>query len=338
MKILIVTDAAPPQVNGVVRTLTQLQTECAELGHQVDFITPGDCFTLPNPLYPEVRLSLFAAKNIRDYLDREQPDAVHIATEGPLGCAARRVCIKENLAFTTSYHTNFPTYFYQKMRVPRALSYKVIRWFHNASAGVMVATEAVKQELRDFNITNLMDWTRGVDTSLFRPTGEKIMELKGPVYIHVGRVSLEKNINEFLDLDLDGTKVVIGGGPDLENLKKKYPDAIFTGPKFGEELVQYYNLGDVFVFPSRFDTFGLVLLEALACGVPVAAYPVNGPIDVIGDSGAGVLDHDLRKAVEGALKISPDFCREYASSFSWQNCAQQFLDNLVLIGDTRKAA
>ena len=183
-----------------------------------------------------------------------------------------------------------------------------------------------------------MDWTRGVDTNLFRPTGEKVMDLKGPVYIHVGRVSLEKNINEFLDLDLDGTKVVIGGGPDLDSLKKKYPDAIFTGPKFGEELVQYYNLGDVFVFPSRFDTFGLVLLEALACGVPVAAYPVNGPIDVIGDSGAGVLDHDLKKAVEGALNISPEFCREYASSFSWQNCARQFLDNLVLIGDHRRAA
>ncbi|MAU40114.1 MAG: alpha-mannosyltransferase [Kordiimonas sp.] len=330
MHILIVTDAWEPQINGVVRTLKQLREECHKLGHKIEVITPQDCpLTLPMPLYPEIRLGFFAKKIIRQYLDTHQPDAIHISTEGPLGLAARRICLQRNLNFTTGYHTRFPEYINARINTPLSWGYRFMRWFHAPSKKILVPTPTMRRELEDAGFNNLADWTRGVDTALFRPTDDRIISLDGPVFINIGRVSKEKNIDAFLKLDLPGTKIVIGEGPYLEELKKRYPDVIFPGAKQGKELIDYYNLGDVFVFPSLTDTFGLVMLEALACGLPVAAFPVTGPLDVVGGADIAILDHDLHKACIEALNIPADRCRDYALEFSWETCAHQFIDNLA---------
>lgn len=329
MKLLIVTDAWHPQVNGVVRTLTTTRAELERLGHKVEVIAPDRFRTIPMPTYPEIRLALAPSRRVRRMIEEAQPDAIHIATEGPLGFAARRYCLKHKLPFTTAYHTRFPEYVRDRAPVPLSLSYAFIRRFHAPAHSVMVATASIEADLERRGFTNIRRWSRGVDTDLFRPGLKDLFaHLPRPVFISVGRVAVEKNIEAFLSLDLPGSKVVVGDGPQLAELKARYPDVTFVGAKHGEELARHYAAADVFVFPSRTDTFGLVLLEALASGLPVAAFPVPGPLDVIGDSPAGVLSEDLRGACLQAVGIDPTVCRDHALGFSWQSCAQQFLANL----------
>ena len=329
MRILLVSDAWAPQVNGVVRTLQQVKAECEALGHRVEVISPDLFRTVPCPTYPEIRLALRPGRGIGRRIDAVRPEAVHIATEGPLGLAARRQCLRRGLPFTTSYHTRFPEYVHARFPVPLALAYAWMRWFHRPSAAVMVATPSIRRDLEARGFDNIADWCRGVDTELFRPGREPALQLPRPVYLYVGRVAVEKNLEAFLAMPIGaGSKLVVGGGPQLAQLQARYPDVRFAGARFGEDLARHYASGDVFVFPSLTDTFGLVLLEALASGLPVAAYPVPGPLDVIGDSGCGVLDQDLARASARALEIPRAHCRAYALQFSWRRCAEQFLQNL----------
>lgn len=328
MRILLVTDAWHPQVNGVVRTLDRVRTECEALGHAVEVVSPDLFRTVPCPTYPEIRLALFPGNKIANRIDAFRPDAIHIATEGPLGFAARRLCVRRGLAFTTSYHTRFPEYVAARLPIGPGPVYRLMRWFHGKSSGVMVATRTIRNDLEERGFESIRDWSRGVDHQLFKPGADPALDLTGPVFTYVGRVAVEKNLPAFLDLDLPGTKLVVGGGPDLDSLRKRYPDAVFTGAKHGEDLVRHYAAGDVFVFPSLTDTFGLVMVEAMACGLPVAAFPVPGPLDVVDGSGAGVLDRDLRKAALGALDIPKDRCIAHAQTFTWQRCAEQFVGHL----------
>lgn len=329
MKIVLVTDAAPPQVNGVVITLSTLTQELLHLGHDVRTIAPVLFRTVPCPTYPEIRLALFPYRGVRAAIEHAQPDAVHIATEGPLGMAARRVCIEQARPFTTAYHTRFPEYVRARVPVPVSWTYAWLRHFHAPAVRVMVATASMRGELASRSIRNTVIWPRGVDIARFQPDGARAFSSRAPVFMYVGRVSVEKNLKAFLDLDLPGEKWVVGGGPQLALLKRRYPEVRFAGPKAHQELPAWYRSADVFVFPSRTDTFGLVLLEALACGVPVAAYPVPGPQDVIGRSAAGVLDGDLRCAALAALDLSADAARRHALTFSWQHVARLFVDYLA---------
>jgi len=336
MRILVVTDAWHPQVNGVVRTLGTLRDELTQMGHEPIFITPDQFRSVPCPTYPEIRLALRPGRRLARTIEANQPCAIHIATEGPLGWAARRYCLKRRLPFTTAYHTKFPEYIRARFRVPLPVSYRLIRKFHAPASTIMVATQTIQDELENRGFERIRRWSRGVDTELFRPRTEEeiralapaVLDLPKPIHLYVGRVAVEKNIQAFLAADLPGTKLVVGDGPQLDELRRKYPEVAFVGAKIGEELAAHYSAASVFVFPSRTDTFGLVLLEALASGVPVAAYPVPGPLDVIGDSPAGVLSEDLAAAARRALAIPADTCRAHALSFSWQACTQQFLDNL----------
>ncbi len=332
MRILIISDAAPPQVNGVVRTLSHLERELAALGHAVLIITPDGFRTIPAPSYPEIRLSLRPGGRLAALIEGFEPEAIHLATEGPLGWAGRRYCLRHGLPYTTSYTTRFPEYLHARWRVPLRWSYGVLRRFHGRGAGTMVATPSMRAELEHWGFTNLRPWTRGVDTSLFRPHPDAMCPWPRPVLLYAGRVAVEKNIEAFLRLDVPGTKVVVGAGPQLAELRQAYPEAEFPGYIVNGKLAAVYASADVFVFPSRTDTFGLVMLEALASGVPVAAFPAPGPLDVIGDSGAGVLDEDLGRAVGQALTISREHCRDYALSYSWQRCARLFLEHLAVIG------
>jgi len=297
-------------------------------------VTPEHFRSLPCPTYPEIRLALKPGRRLARMIENAQPCAIHIATEGPLGWAARRYCLRRKVPFTTAYHTKFPEYIQARFRVPLPLSYAVMRRFHGPSARIMVATQGIESELAKRGFANIGRWSRGVDTELYRPRPEAkgsqgpFAGLPRPLFLYVGRVAVEKNIETFLALDLPGSKVVVGGGPQLETLRRQYPQVHFAGAKFGEDLAQAYSAADCFVFPSRTDTFGLVLLEALASGVPVAAYPVPGPLDVIGNSPAGVLSDDLREAALKALDISPEVARGHALNFSWSACTRQFLDNL----------
>jgi glycosyltransferase involved in cell wall biosynthesis len=331
MRILLVSDAWPPQVNGVVRTLQRVKAECEALGHEVEVVAPDRFRTVACPTYPEIRLALRPGRAIAEHLDRFRPDRIHLATEGPLGIAARRQCLKRGLPFTTSYHTRFPEYLSARFPVPLAAGYAWMRWFHRPSAGVMVATLTIRRELEARGFANVRDWSRGVDTGLFRPDREPALRLPRPVFLYVGRVAVEKNLEAFLGLTLDGSKLVVGDGPRLGELRRRHPDVHFAGARHGEDLARHYAAGDVFVFPSRTDTFGLVLLEALASGLPVAAFPVPGPLDVIGGSGCGVLDEDLASAARRALAIPRERCRAYALRFSWRRCAEQFLATLCPI-------
>lgn len=329
MRIALVTDAWYPQVNGVVRTWTRVIEEAQALGHSFHVVAPRDFRTVPLPTYGEIRIAINPARGVRRALDAFGPDAIHIATEGPLGLAARRLCLRRGWPFTTSYHTRFPEYVSARLPVPLSWGYRVVRWFHRPSSGVLVATASIRAELEQQGFASIRDWTRGVDTELFRPDGPRALDLPGPVFMYVGRVAVEKNLPAFLALDLPGTKVVVGGGPDLESLRRDYPATHFTGPKFGAELAAHYRCADVFVFPSLTDTFGLVLLEALASGVPVAAFPVPGPLDVVGTTGPGVLDTDLRKACLAALAIDRDRCVAHARRFSWRACAEIALAEFI---------
>lgn len=328
MNILIVTDAWTPQVNGVVRTIATVRAELEAMGHTVEVIGPDRFRTVPLPTYPEIRLALGAGRRLRAMVEAMRPDCIHIATEGPLGFAARRWCLKRGIPFTTAYHTRFPEYVRDRVPVPLALSYAVVRRFHRPASAVMVATPSIEQDLVARGFTNIRRWTRGVDTDLFRPRDKGFLDLPRPISLYVGRVAVEKNLEDFLKLDLPGTKVVVGDGPARAELQARYPEVHWAGARHGEDLARHYAAADVFVFPSRTDTFGLVLLEALASGVPVAAYPVPGPLDVVNGSGTGCLSEDLAEAVETALTIPPERCRDYALGFSWRRSAEQFLANL----------
>jgi glycosyltransferase involved in cell wall biosynthesis len=328
VNILIISDAWTPQVNGVVRTIATVRDELELMGHSVAVIGPDRFRTFPMPSYPEIRLAVGAGRRLAPMIDDLRPDCIHIATEGPLGFAARKYCLKRDIPFTTAYHTRFPEYVRDRAPIPLAFSYAVMRRFHRPSSAVMVATQSIEDALAARGFRNIRRWTRGVDTELFRPRDKDFLDSPRPISMYVGRVAVEKNLEDFLKLDLPGTKYVVGDGPAREELQRKYPEAVWAGSKHGEELARYYAAADVFVFPSRSDTFGLVLLEALASGVPVAAYPTPGPLDVINGSGVGVLSEDLQTATTQALGISPEKCREYALGFSWRVSAEQFLANL----------
>ena len=336
MRILIATDAWFPQINGVVRTLSTIAEELEALGHEVAVIGPDRFPTVPMPSYPEVRIAVAPGRRLARMMDAFNPEAVHIPVEGPIGLAARRHCLRRRWPFTTSYHTRAGLYFQSRFGVPGDLVLAVQRWFHNAGNGFMVQTASLERELGAKGFVNIRRWCRGVDTKLFQPRSPLgLPELSRPVFTYVGRVSAEKNLDDFLRLDLPGTKLVVGDGPQLPAYRERYPSAVFVGWKTGEELSRYYTASDVFVFPSRFETFGLVLLEALACGLPVAAYPVHGPIDVIGRAPVGVLDHDLRGAALRALAIPRTLCREFALRFSWRRSAEEFAANLMPIRERR---
>ncbi len=325
MKIVIVTDAWVPQVNGVVRTLKKTRDHLIAFGHDVVMLTPEGYRTIPCPSYPSIPLALFPGRKIARELTHLKPDAIHIATEGPLGMAARRWCLRNNVKFTTSYHTQFPEYLRLRLPIPLSWSYAWFRRFHNKAVHTLVPTESQKQRLEQHGFTNVFVWGRGVDTTTFSPESPQQLDLPRPISLNMGRVAIEKNIESYLNLNVPGTKVVVGDGPDLDMLKQRYPDVIFTGAKFGKELASWVAAADVFVFPSKTDTFGLVLLEAMACGVPVAAYPVTGPIDVIQHGVTGFLDEDLEIAVLNALKLEPIDCIEFAKQRSWEACTSIFL-------------
>jgi glycosyltransferase involved in cell wall biosynthesis len=330
VKIALVTDAWRPQTNGVVQTLSTTCEHLRALGHDVCVIEPNQFRTFPCPTYPEIRLAWFPCRRLAATLASFDPDAVHIATEGTLGLAARHWCLRHRLAFTTSYHTQFPEYVRARLPIPLALSYAHLRGFHGAAQRTMVATPAMQQQLEERGFRNIVRWTRGVDVALFKPAEKAFLAFPRPIAIYVGRVAVEKNIEAFLRTELPGTKVVVGDGPARAELQLRYPSVRFLGYKFGAELAAHIAAADVFVFPSRTDTFGLVLLEAMACGVPVAAYPVTGPIDVVQDGVTGALDTDLRAATLRALQIDPMQCRAHALQHTWENATRQFLSNLAI--------
>lgn len=330
-RILIVSDAWHPQVNGVVRTLNTLTGELREMGHEVEVIGPNRFRTVPCPTYPDISLSLLPARRLVRMIEAFQPEALHIATEGPLGLAARRWAKRKRFAFTTAFHTRFAEYVNARTGIPVRPIYAWMRRFHGAGHGTMVATASLRDELAERGFSNIRPWTRGVDLSQFRTEPREDFGLPRPIFIYVGRIAVEKNIGAFLDLDLPGSKVVVGGGPMLAKFQRDYKDVHFTGPKHGEALARAYAGADVFVFPSLTDTFGLVILEALACGTPVAAYPVTGPKDVLaGAEGiVGAVDTDLRAAALRALTADRQACRRHAETYSWRACAEMFLSHLV---------
>ena len=336
MRILLATDAWEPQVNGVVRTLTRVVKELKAMGHAVEVISPDLFKTFPLQTYPEIQLAIGCYEPVQERFKAFEPEAIHIATEGPIGLAARRICVEWKLPFTTSYHTRFPEYVSARLPLPLAAGYAYMKWFHKPSGRVMVATPTMRDELSTHGFRNISSWSRGVDTEVFHPRREGeadvYADLPRPIFLYVGRVAVEKNIEAFLGLDLPGTKVVVGPGPQLEELRAKYPSVVFTGPKSGETLTAHYNGADVFVFPSLTDTFGLVLLESMACGTPVAAYPAPGPVDILPNSGAGVLAHSptegLKEACLEALRLDRRQVRAFAEKFSWRACAEDFVRNL----------
>ncbi|WP_244598676.1 glycosyltransferase family 4 protein [Rhizobium tubonense] len=330
-RLLIVTDAWHPQVNGVVRSIENTNRELARMGVDVTMLTPEGFRSIPCPTYPEIRLSIASYRRVAARIAKAKPSYVHIATEGPLGLTARRWCKKNGMPFSTTYHTRFPEYVSARLPIPKSWLYAFVRWFHNAGFGCMVATPSLANELKAKGIRNLLPWTRGIDHELFRPQALEAepFGLKRPIFMTVGRVALEKNLPAFLDLDLPGSKVVIGDGPALAELKKLYPDVLFTGPKFGEELATAYAQADVFVFPSKTDTFGNTILEALASGVPVAAYPVTGPADILGGyEKAGAVHHDLTEACLTALTCSREEARALALTYTWEAATKQFIGNV----------
>jgi glycosyltransferase involved in cell wall biosynthesis len=328
MRILVASDAWHPQVNGVVRTYERLSVELAALGVDMQVLAPHAFRTLPCPTYPEIRLALPGFRRVAQRIDAVKPDAVHIATEGPIGWMVRRYCRSRGIKFTTSFHTRFPEYLNQRFAIPAPWTVAILRRFHNAGAGLMVATPSLGRELDELGFERVLPWTRGIDTTLFHPRPVRLFG-EGPVFLYVGRIASEKNIEAFLDLDLPGRKVVVGAGPQLDELSARYPQVLFVGKKTGEALAECYASADVFVFPSRTDTFGMVLLEAMASGLPVAALPVCGPQDIVTDGVTGVLSEDLRQAALSALTLDRGRVTAKAAEYSWEYAARLFLANIT---------
>ena len=332
MKILIVTDAWYPQVNGVCRTLKNLGDELKKIGHQVEYIEPNQFFTVPMPKYNEIKLSLNVWPRVGKLISKADADIIHIATEGPIGIFAKRYCVKNKLKFTSSYHTQFDKYlklYYPYL--PIKLAQKFLKGFHSKAEKILVTTQSMKDELQEigFDKDKMVVWTRGANHGAFQKPKKINLEYKRPIYLYVGRVSIEKNIRAFLDLDLEGTKLIVGKGPDLDKLKKEYPEAKFKGERTNGELASYFASSDVFVFPSKTDTFGIVIIEALKCGLPVAAYPVAGPKDIFNGTNIGSLNNDLKKAALEALKSDRSACIEHAKKYTWENCAKIFLNSAI---------
>jgi len=333
MSIVIVSDAWLPQTYGVGRTLSTTKAMLESWGHEVTLITPDQYLSVPCPTYPEIRLALPVPGAVGRRLAESAPDAVHIATEGPLGLAARSFCLKRGVPFTTAYHTQFPDYLARRTGLSPQRFWPYIRWFHGPSQRVMVATESIRGELRDEGLNHLHHWSRGVDLACFTPDAPSPPEydaIEGPILLYVGRVSVEKNLEAFLGCDYPGTKVVVGDGPAKAQLESRFPHAVFLGKRSGRELAGCYAGADVFVFPSRTDTFGLVMIEALACGVPVAAFPVAGPVDIVTDR-VGALSEDLCRAIDAARYCDRSECAAYGAQFSWEAATGQFLSGLVAL-------
>lgn len=329
MRILLISDAWHPQINGVVTTLTNTRAALKKMGHTVELIAPDRFRTWPCPGYRDVRLAFVCGPRLRPLINAFRPDALHLATEGPVGFAARRYCREQGFGYTTSFHSYFPEYLKLRVGLPLGLSYAYLRWFHSESHHVMAATASLSEDLARRGFQRLVRWSRGVDTELFRPRRKDFIEDLRPIFMYTGRVAIEKNLEAFLALDLPGSKYVVGDGPQREELEARHPKVRFVGYRKGETLARYMAAADVCVFPSLTDTFGLVILEALACGVPVAAYPVQGPRDIIQDRRAGVLHNDLQQAALQALSLHPHDCRRYAMQYSWEQCSRQFVSHLT---------
>ena len=333
MRIVIVTDAWSPQVNGVVRTLQTVQAQLEGRGHAVQVISPDLYGSIPCPTYPEIRLAFVRSGVVGQAIASFQPDAVHLATEGPLCLAARRWCLRSGVPFTTAYHTHFPDYVASRTGLPASWFWSYIRWFHGPAQAVLVSTRSVRQQLRAHGLAQVRPWGRGVDLAAFTPDAQPPSLFAGlprPIQLYVGRVAVEKNLEAFLASDHPGSKVVVGDGPARAALERAYPEAHFTGPMFGTKLAGAYAGADVFVFPSRTDTFGLVMIEALACGTPVAAYPVTGPIDIVTPE-SGALSERLEDAIAAALRCSRAACASHGRSFSWERSTEEFLTGLHYI-------
>jgi glycosyltransferase involved in cell wall biosynthesis len=327
MRILIASDAWRPQINGVVRTLGRVTEELGSLGHRVRVVGPSDFPTVPCPTYPGIRLAAWTGP-LPDVVEDFAPEAVHIATEGPIGLSARRWCRRKGVPFTTSFHTKFPEYFQARVGLPPGILYAYLRWFHGGAVRVMATTDSMRRELEARRFARVVTWCRGVDADLFKPVPKNGVPVARPLAVCVGRVAVEKNLRAFLDMPWEGGKMIVGGGPQLEELRRDYPSVHFTGEKTDAEVAALHAEADVFVFPSRTDTFGLVMLEAMASGVPVAAYPVAGPVDVVTPGVTGVLDENLSTAARAALALSPADCRDFALKHSWRACAEKFLSFL----------
>lgn len=339
MKILIVTDAWTPQVNGVVRTLQAVSREIERMGHVVERISPDQFLSLPCPTYPEIRLALAFAGEIGSRIAKIAPDAIHIATEGPLGLAARRWCLRSGIPFTTAYHTQFPDYIAKRRLAPASWIWRYIRWFHAPASAVLASTPTVRRTLAAHGVANVRHWGRGVDLAAFRPDAPPHPAFAGltrPIQLYVGRIAPEKNVAAFLATRAPGTKVIVGDGPARNALAAAHPDALFLGPLSGEVLAGAYAGSDVLVFPSRTDTFGLVMIEALASGTPVAAFPVSGPIDVL-DSSVACMSDDLDEAIAAALSRDRAECATYGARFTWGVSAAQFIEALAPVRQTRAA-
>ncbi|MBI0474289.1 glycosyltransferase family 1 protein [Sphingomonas sp. MA1305] len=333
MRIALITDAWQPQVNGVVRTLGATRRELEAMGHEVMVVSPDRFATLPCPTYPEIRLALTGRGGVGRLIRAFDPDAIHISTEGPLGLAARRWCLARGLRFTTAYHTQFPDYLAARTGVSAEWFWRYIRWFHRPAEAILTSTASVDDVLRDHGLTHLRRWGRGVDLTLFTPDGPRdpvMATLPGPIQLYVGRVAVEKNVEAFLATNQPGSKVVVGDGPARDALAARYPQAHFRGALYGEALAAAYRSADVFVFPSRTDTFGLVMIEALACGTPVAALPAPGPVDVL-SADVGAIDPSLDLGIAAALAKDRTVCADYAKGFSWTASATQFLHALAPI-------
>lgn len=336
MTILIVTDAWHPQTNGVVTTLEQVVRGARELGHRVEVLDSRSFRTMGLPGYREIRIAInpfSVGRRIRELA----PSSVHIATEGPLGLAARRYLVKQGQPFTTSLHTKFPEYMRARIGLPLRLGYRFLRWFHRPAVSTLVTTSRQQAELEAWGLEHLRVWGRGVDTRLFRPR-PRLYGFDEPLLLYVGRVAVEKNLQAFLELDRPGRKVVVGDGPLRASLERRFPDVTFTGYCYGEDLAEWYAQADVFVFPSRTDTFGLVMLEAMACGTPVAAYPVTGPVDLVTEGLNGALDEDLGSAIERALACERVACRHFAEAQGWDKVVQRFLEDLQPVTLTGSAS
>ena len=333
MRILIVTDAWEPQINGVVRTLQATIGELRGAGHEVGVVSPDLFRSVPCPSYPEIRLAFAGWRKVGRHIRAFAPQAIHISTEGPLGLAARRWCLKNGFPFTTAYHTRFPEYVAARLPLSPAFVWRFIRWFHGPARHIMVATRSLARELAEQGLTQTMLWERGVDHDLFRPDRAPHPALAGlprPIQLYVGRVAVEKNIEAFLDTAQPGTKVIVGDGPALAELKARYPGALFLGKQTGEALASTYAGADVFVFPSRTDTFGLVIIEALSAGTPVAAYPVPGPGDIV-TGGAGALNADLDAAIAAALQCDRGNAAALGARYNWPACTAQFAKALTFV-------